>query len=50
MDSVKGRAMVTPRFRCRYGSNITIGTDAFVNANASFMDDAPITIGEHARL
>lgn len=50
MGSVGERAMVMPRFQCSYGSNISIGQDAFVNANAFFMDDAPITIGEHARI
>jgi len=50
MGSVGERAMVMPRFQCSYGSNISIGQDAFVNANAFFMDDALITIGEHARI
>ncbi len=48
--SIGERAMVMPRFQCSYGSNISIGQDAFVNANAFFMDDAPITIGEHSRI
>jgi maltose O-acetyltransferase len=50
MGSVGERALVMPRFQCSYGSNISIGQDAFVNANAFFMDDALITIGEHARI
>lgn len=48
--SVGERATAIPRFQRSYGNNITIGPDAFVNANAFFMDDALITIGEHARL
>lgn len=44
------RAEVVPTFRCSYGFNITIGEDSFVNADAFFMDDAPIVIGRHARL
>lgn len=43
-------AVVMPRFQCSYGSNISIGREAFVNANAFFMDDALITIDEHVRV
>ncbi|MGP5077010.1 sugar O-acetyltransferase [Brachybacterium alimentarium] len=43
-------AVVVPRFQCTYGTNIQLGESAFVNANAFFMDDAPICIGAHARL
>lgn len=43
-------AEVVPRFQCTYGTNIRLGTGAFVNANAFLMDDAPISIGPHARL
>jgi maltose O-acetyltransferase len=50
MGSVGERAVVMPRFQCSYGSNISIGQEAFVNANAFFMDDALITIGDHARI
>ena len=41
-------AVVVPRFQCTYGTNIQFGESAFVNANAFFMDDAPICIGAHA--
>ena len=44
------RAEVVPPFRCSYGFNTRIGADAFVNTGAFFMDDAPISIGAHARL
>ncbi|MGW4098548.1 sugar O-acetyltransferase [Mycobacterium sp. NPDC004974] len=43
-------ASVVPRFQCSYGYNIRLGANAFVNANGFFMDDAPITIGAHARI
>ncbi|ROR89371.1 sugar O-acetyltransferase [Nocardioides aurantiacus] len=43
-------ASVVPRFQCSYGSNISIGRHAFVNGNSFFMDDAPITVADHARI
>lgn len=43
-------AVVLPRFQCSYGSLITIGTNSFVNNDAIFMDDAPITIGDDVRI
>ncbi|WP_050064448.1 sugar O-acetyltransferase [Rhodococcus sp. RD6.2] len=43
-------AFVMPRFQCSYGYNIRLGANAFVNANAFFMDDATITIGAHVRI
>ncbi|WP_200949833.1 sugar O-acetyltransferase [Nocardioides sp. Root151] len=43
-------AEIVPRFRCSYGFHVTIGAGAFVNADAFFMDDAPIVIGDHVRL
>ncbi|HXH77509.1 sugar O-acetyltransferase [Nocardioides sp.] len=43
-------AVVMPRFQCSYGYNIRLGEDSFVNANAFFMDDAPIAIGAGARI
>lgn len=43
-------AVVVPRFQCTYGTNIQLGASAFVNANAFFMDDAPISIGANVRL
>ena len=50
MGSVGDGAVVVPRFQCSYGGNISLGHDAFVNANAFFMDDAPITVDDHARI
>lgn len=43
-------AFIVPRFQCSYGYNIRLGANAFINANGFFMDDAPITIGAHARI
>ena len=42
--------VVMPRFQCSYGYNIALGAEVFVNANAFFMDDAPITLGAHVRV
>lgn len=41
---------VLPRFQCSYGSLITIGANVFVNHDALFMDDAPITLGDDVRI
>ena len=41
---------VVPRFQCSYGYNISLGDRAFVNANAFFMDDAPIRVGTDVRI
>ncbi len=43
-------AEVVPRFQCSYGYNIRLGDRAFVNANAFFMDDAPIRVGAGVRI
>ncbi|MFR9730387.1 sugar O-acetyltransferase [Saccharopolyspora sp. MS10] len=43
-------ASVLPRFQCSYGHLTRIGARSFVNHDALFMDDAPITIGEDVRI
>ncbi|NMM90514.1 maltose acetyltransferase [Rhodococcus sp. SRB_17] len=43
-------AVIVPRFQCSYGYNTRLGDDVFVNANAFFMDDAVISIGNHSRI
>ncbi|MER7011472.1 sugar O-acetyltransferase [Saccharopolyspora sp. NPDC000359] len=43
-------ATVLPHFRCSYGSQVRIGPGSFVNNDAIFMDDAPITIGADVRI
>jgi maltose O-acetyltransferase len=34
-------------FRCDYGYNISIGKNFFANYNCTFLDSAPIIIGDH---
>jgi len=43
-------AEIVPPFACDYGYNISLGARAFVNANAVFLDCAPITIGDGAQI
>lgn len=43
-------ATVLPRFQCSYGFLTNLGTNTFVNTDAIFMDDAPITIGDNTWL
>ena len=33
-------------FYCEYGSNIHVGRECFINYNCTFLDDAPITLGD----
>jgi maltose O-acetyltransferase len=40
------RSWIMPRFQCDYGSNITIGSNTFLNYDAILLDCAPITIGD----
>lgn len=47
---VGARVVVMPRFQCSYGRNIRLGDGVFVNVNAFFMDDAPITVGSDSRI
>lgn len=39
---------VMPRFVCSYGGGIHLGAHALVNYDCLFMDDAAITVGDHA--
>lgn len=50
VGSIGVNVVVVPRFTCTYGSNIHFGDSVFVNGNAFFMDDAPITIESHIRI
>ncbi|MFC4605260.1 sugar O-acetyltransferase [Rhodococcus kronopolitis] len=50
LAQVGERVVVMPRFQCSYGHNIRLGDGVFVNVNAFFMDDAPITIGSDSRI
>lgn len=43
-------AVIMPRFQFSYGTYISIGSNSFVNTDATFMDDAKITIGDDVRI
>lgn len=40
-------AYLTTPFTCDYGFNITLGEQTFINANCTFLDVGPITIGRN---
>lgn len=42
------RFHINQPFRCDYGCNIFIGEDFFANFNLTILDEAPVTIGDHA--
>ncbi|GAK87680.1 N-acetylglutamate synthase [Vibrio ponticus] len=42
----KGSIIRSP-FSCEFGQTIKIGAKTFINMNATFLDGAPITIGNH---
>lgn len=42
--------VVLPRFLCSYGTRIALGDRCFVNHDALFLDDAPITLGNDVRV
>lgn len=50
LGATGGGVLVVPPFRCTYGRNIRLGDHVFVNSNAFFMDDAPITIESDVRI
>ena len=37
-------------FRCDLGFNVIIGRDVIVNYNCTFLDTAPITVGDHTKI
>ena len=37
-------------FRCDLGFNVRLGKDVLVNYNCTFLDTAPITIGDHTKI
>jgi maltose O-acetyltransferase len=43
-------AWVEPPFYCDYGAQIRLGDGVFLNMNCTFLDSAPIEIGERAQL
>lgn len=48
--SMAGPAIVKPPFTVEYGCNIHLGAWVFVNNGATFMDSAPITIGDRTAI
>jgi len=46
LGSLGTGSVLLPRFQCDYGTNITIGANAFVNYDSIMLDCAAITIGD----
>ena len=44
-----GSVLIVP-LHCDYGSNVRIGQRCFINANAVFLDPAPITVGNDVQI
>lgn len=42
------RVIINQPFRCDYGCNIRVGEDFLANFNFTVLDEAPVTIGDHA--
>jgi maltose O-acetyltransferase len=49
-DAFGTGAALKPSFRCDYGSNISIGEDAFINYDCVFLDCNRITIGREVQI
>ena len=47
LKSMTEKSFIYPPFRCEYGKTISIGECSFINMGATFLDNAPITIGNH---
>lgn len=48
--SIGERFIINQPFRCDYGCNIFLGEDCFINFNCTILDEAKVTIGDHAFL
>ncbi|SFS14565.1 sugar O-acetyltransferase [Yoonia litorea] len=48
--TVDGPCIIKPPFTVEFGCNIHLGAWVFVNNGATFLDSAPITIGERAAI
>ena len=46
--SIGERFIINQPFRCDYGKNIFLGEDCFINFNCTILDEAKVTIGNHA--
>lgn len=42
------RVKVLQPFRCDFGYNVEIGSDCYINFNCTILDEAKVTIGDHA--
>ncbi|SHO57261.1 sugar O-acetyltransferase [Vibrio quintilis] len=40
-------SMIRSPFYCEFGQSISVGRHTFINMNATMLDGAPITIGDH---
>lgn len=40
-------SIIRSPFSCEFGQTVSIGDKTFINMNATFLDGAPITIGNH---
>lgn len=50
LGSLGSGAVIEPPFFCDYGTQISVGSDVFVNFNCVFLDCANITIGAQTQL
>jgi maltose O-acetyltransferase len=50
VGSLGAGVVISPPFRCDYGTYISIGAGTFVNYDCVFLDVAPIRIGEACQL
>lgn len=48
--SIGKRFIINQPFRCDYGCNIFLGEDCFINFNCTILDEAKVSIGDHAFL
>ena len=47
LKSMTDMSFIYPPFYCEFGKTISIGNESFINMGATFLDNAPITIGDH---
>ena len=47
LKSMAEKSFIYPPFHCEFGKTISIGNKSFINMGATFLDNAPITIGDH---
>ena len=47
VPGLKASSVIMPPFQCDYGTNIVTGEHVFINSGCTFLDGAPITIGDY---